>query len=166
MQINAKESKLLTSESILQLHGLTMKHRSEIAGKFRTHSVHIKGNPDYVVADFRDVGKLIGLLLQKYNAFSIQRNSLNSILDFAAYFHNEFQHIHPFTDGNSRTTRLIMFHLLKTQGIPVFDIPLGLIEEYIASTKGSKARDDSKLKHVLQQIVLFNLRAINSKLSQ
>ena len=50
--------------------------------------------------------------------------------------------------------------------IPILDIPLGMLEEYVFSTKGAKKRDDKKLSQVLQQIIMFNLKAINEKLSQ
>jgi len=110
---------------------------------------------------------MIAELLQKYNEFNTKKkHSLREILDFAAYLHNEFQHIHPFFDGNSRTTRLITFHFLLMNDIPILDIPLGMLEEYVFSTKGAKKRDDKKLSQVLQQIIMFNLKAINEKLSQ
>ncbi|MCK5282437.1 MAG: hypothetical protein KAK00_03430 [Nanoarchaeota archaeon] len=74
---------------------------------------------------------------------------------------NEFQHTHPFFDGNNGTTRLIAFHFLQMNDIPVFDIPLGLLEEYVFSTKGAKKRNDYKLGQILQQIILYNLKTIN-----
>jgi len=49
--------------------------------------------------------------------------------------------------------------------VPIFDIPLGLLEEYVFSTKGARARDDKKLSQVIQQIILYNLKTINEKLS-
>jgi fido (protein-threonine AMPylation protein) len=166
MNADAEEKKQITKESILNYHALAMQHKPDIAGKIRTHAVYIKGNPDYEVAEVSEIDSRLQVLLKKYNQFMGQkRNSVKEILDFAAYFHNEFQHIHPFSDGNSRTTRLIAFLFLKTKDVPVFDIPLGLLEEYVFSTKGAKKRDDKKLNQVLQQIILSNLKVINEKLS-
>lgn len=166
MNSDAEESRPLTRESILGYHGIAMQHRPAMAGKIRAHAVYIKGNPDYDVADVKDIDKRLATLLKRYNGFiSTKKNSLRGILDFAAYFHNEFQHIHPFEDGNSRTTRLITFHLLRSQDIPVFDIPLGLLEEYVFSTKGAKKREDKRLDQVIQKIILYNLKAINEQLS-
>ena len=90
--------------------------------------------------------------------------SLEEVLKFAVYFHNEFQHIHPFEDGNSRTTRLITFHLLQSLDIPILDIPFGLLDEYLSYTKASKNREDIKLYQSLQKIILFNLKKINKKM--
>lgn len=166
MNIDAEEKRPLTKQSILQYHKIAMQHRPEIAGLIRTHPVVIKGNPNYKVAIVKNIEKRIIVLLKKYDNFiGKKKNSLEEILDFVGYFHNEFQHIHPFADGNSRTTRLIVFHLLRTQNIPIYDIPLGLLEEYVFSTKGAKARDDTKLSQTVQQIILANLKNINNKLA-
>lgn len=166
MNKDAEEGKPLTKESILNYHRIAMLHRADIAGKIRVRPVVIRGNPDYGTANAKSIEPRLDSLINKYNQFiSRKKNSLKDILDFAAYFHNEFQHIHPFEDGNSRTTRLIAFHILRTQNIPILDIPLGLLESYIFSTKGAKKRDDKSLNQVLQQIVLYNLKIMDEKLS-
>ena len=166
MNGDAEENKPLTNESILNYHRLSMQHRTAMAGRIRAQPVIINGNPDYDTAQAKDIGPRLDSLIKRYNQFiSKKKKSLKEILDFAAYFHNEFQHIHPFEDGNSRTTRLITFYLLKSQKIPVLDIPLGLLEPYVFSTKGARKRDDKNLNQVLQQIILYNLKAINKKIS-
>lgn len=166
MMKDSLEKSLLSKPLILNYHYLAMQHRPKIAGKIRVKPVFIKGNPDYKVSPVDEIEKRLDKLMDKYNQFSKKkRNSLKEILEFAAYFHNEFQHIHPFEDGNSRTTRLITFHLLRTLNVPIFDIPPGLLEEYVFSTKGAKKRDDQKLNQVLQRIIISNLKVINEKLS-
>jgi len=166
MMQDAEDLSPLNKALILNYHYLAMQHKPAIAGKIRTKPVHIRGNPDYKVAKFSEIEPLLEKLMEKYEKFTSKRkHDLKEILDFAAYLHNEFQHIHPFEDGNSRTTRLITFHLLRIQNVPVFDIPLGLLEEYIFSTKGAKKRDDHKLNQVIQRIIISNLKAINDKLS-
>ena len=164
---NIQDDSAITKENILNYHFIAMQHKKEIAGRFRDDQVIIRGNADYKVAQYTEIESMIAELLQKYNEFNTKKkHSLREILDFAAYLHNEFQHIHPFFDGNSRTTRLITFHFLLMNDIPILDIPLGMLEEYVFSTKGAKKRDDKKLSQVLQQIIMFNLKAINEKLSQ
>ena len=164
MMRDADERNPLTKDAVLNYHYLAMQHKVEIAGKIRTLPVHIKGNPDYDVAKVEDIVPLLDALFGRYNEFMQKNATLKEILKFASYFHNEFQHIHPFEDGNSRTTRLITFHLLRMQGIPIFDIPIGLLESYLFSTKGAKKRDDAKLDQVLQLIIMYNLKTINEKL--
>ena len=151
---------------VLNYHNLAMKHVPSIAGKIRTGEVYIKGNPDFAIVKARNIRKELNLLFEKYNAFIKRKKiSLEELLDFAVYFHNEFQHIHPFVDGNSRTTRLITFHLLQSRDIPIFDLPFGLLDEYLSYTKGSKKREDKKLYQTLQKIILWNLKKINRRLS-
>lgn len=162
---NVRDENPLTKESILNYHFLAFQHNDAWAGKFRDDDVFIKGNPNFKVAHHTEIENMILRLLEKYNEFTGKR-SLTEIFDFAAYLHNEFQHIHPFFDGNSRTTRLITFHFLQMHEIPIFDIPLGLLEEYVLSTKGAKKRDDRNLNQALQRIVLYNLKTLNEKLLQ
>jgi len=161
---DSREKKPLTIPTILNYHELAMFHIPEIAGKIRKTEVYIKGNPNFKITPSKNVEEELNKLLIRYNEFINKKSALKDILAFAVYFHNEFQHIHPFVDGNSRTTRLITFHLLQSKDIPITDIPFGLLDEYLSYTKGSKKREDRKLYGALQKIVLFNLKKINDKL--
>ncbi len=182
---DSAEKKVLNIASVLNYHGIAMKHVPKIAGKIRTEEVYIKGNPNFKITKAENIKKELDVLFEEYDKFVNSKNpkekdfgakktksfsgkeklSLKEILNFAVYFHNEFQHIHPFIDGNSRTTRLITFHLLQSRDIPIFDIPFGLLDEYMGYTKGSKKREDEKLLQTLQKIILWNLKKINEKLS-
>jgi Fic family protein len=162
---DSSQKKFLNIPSVLNYHRLAMRHIQNIAGKIRTEEVYIKGNPNFKVTKAKDIKKELNVLFEDYDKFiKKEKTPLKEILDFAVYFHNEFQHIHPFLDGNSRTTRLITFHLLQSKDIPIFDIPFGLLDEYLGYTKGSKKRDDKKLFQTLQKIILWNLKKINERL--
>ena len=162
---DTNERKPLSLQSVLDYHKLAMRHRSYLAGSIRTIPVHIKGNPNFKVTPPEKIKEELEKLFNKYNEFIKRKNvPLEEVLKFAVYFHNEFQHIHPFEDGNSRTTRLITFHLLQSLDIPILDIPFGLLDEYLSYTKASKNREDIKLYQSLQKIILFNLKKINKKM--
>ena len=161
---DSSENKILTKESILNYHFIAMQHNPEFAGKIRKVNVYIKGNRDFKVSSVKEIELKLDELLEKYNGFIKKKNSLKEMLLFSSYFHNEFQYIHPFVDGNSRTTRLLAFHILRSQGIPIIDIPLGLLEGYLFSTKGAKKRDDKRLNQVFQSVILYNLKIINEQL--
>ncbi|MBU4086366.1 MAG: Fic family protein, partial [Nanoarchaeota archaeon] len=164
---DANERKSLSLQLILDYHKTAMKHHSDFAGNIRTINVYIKGNPNFKITPPEKIREELEKLFEKYNKFIKRKNpALEEILKFAVYFHNEFQHIHPFENGNSRTTRLITFHLLQSLDVPVLDIPFGLLDEYLDYTKGSKIRNDAKLYQNLQKIVLFNLKKINEKLKR
>ncbi|MEK6872653.1 MAG: Fic family protein [Nanoarchaeota archaeon] len=156
----------LTLQTILDYHFLAMQHNSDVAGKIRKIEVHISRNPSFKITRAKDIEKELEELIKKYNDFIKKKVSLKEILNFAVYFHNEFQHIHPFEDGNSRTTRLITFHLLQLKDIPILDIPFGLLDEYLGYTKGARVREDKKLLSNLQKTILFNLKKINEKMIQ
>lgn len=162
---DSRDKKPLILQTILNYHYLAMQHDLDIAGKIRKVEVHISGNPDFQITKAINIESELEELIREYNEF-IKKNkvSLKEILDFAVYFHNEFQHIHPFVDGNSRTTRLITFHLLQSGDIPILDIPYGLLDEYLSYTKGARTREDKKLLSTLQKIILFNLKKINEEL--
>jgi len=163
---DASQKRLLTKESILSYHKIAMQHKPDLAGRIRRYAVHIKGNPDFKVARVSEIEPELDHLIKKYNDFvKKKKTSLKEIINFSAYFHNEFQHIHPFEDGNSRITRLITFHLLHSKEIPILDIPFGLLDEYLNFTKGSREREDKNLFETLQRIILFNLKKINERLS-
>ncbi len=162
---NVRDELPLTKESILNYHFIALQHKPQWAGKIRDGMVMIRGNEDFKVVNPEDIEPLLDRLIEKYHEFWKKRKpSLKDILDFTSYLHNEFQHIHPFFDGNSRTTRLIIFHFLQMNEIPIFDIPLGLLEEYVFATKGARKRNDRQLGQVLQQIILYNLKSINGSL--
>lgn len=163
---DSAEKKILNINSVLNYHRLAMRHVPKIAGKIRTGEVYIKGNPNFKITKAKNIKKELDALFEEYGNFvKKEKLSLKKILNFAVYFHNEFQHIHPFLDGNSRTTRLITFHLLQSRDIPIFDIPFGLLDEYLGYTKGSKKREDQKLFQTLQKVILWNLKKINERLS-
>lgn len=161
---DSQSKRPITIPTILNYHELAMDNNSEIAGKIRKIEVFIKGNPNFKITKADKLEEELNKLLKEYNDFINKKSSLKETLAFAVYFHNEFQHIHPFIDGNSRTTRLITFHLLQSKEIPITDIPFGLLGEYLNYTKGSKKREDQKLYRTLQKILLFNLKKINEKL--
>jgi len=162
---DTNEGKQLSLQVVLDYHSWLKRHEPEIAGKIRQIPVHIMGNPNFKVAKPEEIREKLESLFERYNQFIKKKTTIKEILAFASFFHNEFQHIHPFEDGNSRTTRLITFHLLQSKGIPILDIPFGLLDEYMSYTKSSKKREDNKLYLNLQKIILFNLRRINKILA-
>lgn len=166
MIIDSNKKLILDIPSILEYHRTAMDHNEDIAGKIRKKKVYIKGNPHFKVSRSEDINKLLKRLIQKYNEFlKILQYETYEIIKFSAYFHNEFQYIHPFIDGNSRISRLLLFHLLNSKNIPILDIPFGILNEYLESTKASKKRFDKALTIALQKIILYNLKRINEKLS-
>jgi len=77
------------------------------------------------------------------------------------FIHNEFQHIHPFSDGNSRTTRLITNWLLTKFKLPILILKKGAFEKYMLQTKMSKVRSDKDLRSFLLHVI-FHEETVNN----
>jgi len=161
---NAKRKVELDLKLILTYHRLAMSHIRD-AGEIRKENVIIKGNPNFKTSDWQLINLRLNELMKRYEEFDSQDRNIKEIVDFAAFFHNEFQRIHPFIDGNSRTSRLLMLHILRRYNLPVLELPLGYFDLYMGLTKLSKKRDDESFKYLIQEIVLFNLKRMNFKLA-
>ena len=110
--------RLLNSKTILSLHKMLLTGiRDDWAGRFRHGKewvrvgAHIGANPQFVPM-------LMDELLQGYET-SGDRYFLESI----AWFHAEFETIHPFNDGNGRLGRVLINHQLTSLGYPPIIVP-------------------------------------------
>lgn len=72
----------------------------------------------YLPPDHKDVPDLINSLVMFVNS---NRNNIDPII-LAGIFHKQFVLIHPFIDGNGRTTRLVTKVLLAEMGLNTFNL--------------------------------------------
>lgn len=105
--------KELSIEYVLQLHKVLLTDINDhFAGRFRSGDewvrvgTHIGANPSFT-------NGLVGDLIHKYN-----EDLATYFLDKIAYFHAEFETIHPFGDGNGRIGRLLINQQLGKLGYP------------------------------------------------
>lgn len=103
----------LTNGLILSLHKLLLTGiDDDIAGRYRSGKewvrigTHVGASPTFVPG-------LVSELVENYH-----RDTEMFFLDKIAYFHAEFETIHPFNDGNGRIGRVLINQQLASLGLP------------------------------------------------
>jgi len=110
----AREVEPLTEHNLRQIHVLVLKGiDDEEAGRYRRGQVRISGS-EYVPPD---PSAVLGLM-RDFFAWLIGEAQSLSPVERAALAHFRLVDIHPFTDGNGRTARLLMNLILLLAGYP------------------------------------------------
>ena len=106
-----KDNEPISEWNIKNIHQLILKDiDNENAGRYRKENVTIKGAV-HIPPDYLKVPELMEKLILTYNTW----NEYHPIIQ-AALLHGELVKIHPFTDGNGRTSRLLMNLVLMNSG--------------------------------------------------
>ena len=101
----------ITERTILQIHALILRGIDrQNAGRYRTVPVLISGSRHVPPQPYLIEKQMENFLLR----FREMENEGIHPVDIAAYLHDELVRIHPFIDGNGRTSRLLMnLYLLR-----------------------------------------------------
>lgn len=98
-----KDKDPISEWNIKSIHQLVLKDiDDENAGRYRRENVTIKG-ATHIPPDYTKLPELMEKLILNYHTW----NRYHPIIK-AALLHGELVKIHPFVDGNGRTSRLIM----------------------------------------------------------
>ncbi len=98
-----KDENPITEWHIKNIHQLILKDiDNENAGRYRKENVTIKGTI-HIPPDYLKIPELIEKLILTYNTWSGYHPIIR-----ASLLHGELVKIHPFIDGNGRTSRLLM----------------------------------------------------------
>lgn len=110
--ITNKES--LSEWNIKNIHALILKEIDNInAGKYRSENVVISG-AKHIPPKYYEIGDLMQKLMAEYqNEWNDYHPVVRAIL-----LHGEFVKVHPFIDGNGRTSRLLLNFELMKNGYP------------------------------------------------
>lgn len=112
----------------------------ERPGEYKKHD-YVTGREE-VGTSANDVAKEIENLVNEVN--SINTNDAEDIIKIATYFHNKFENIHAFADGNGRVGRTLTNYILMINNMP----PLIVYDEdkkyYYAALEKYDKEDDIK----------------------
>lgn len=130
----------LSKNFICKLHELIVKDtlkpelNSQI-GKYRTLQVFIRG-AEFIPTKPTEVPKEMKSLLFWH---SKNKKKLHPLV-VSAYFHVNFESIHPFVDGNGRVGRLLMNLILHRNKLPMINIPNTLKYEYYSALRQAQTK--------------------------
>ena len=100
---------------LLDLHALILRGiNSDYAGRYRSVPVQISGAKHRPPEPF-----LVPKLMEDYFLFYEEYRNLIHPVILAAEMHERLVTIHPFVDGNGRTSRLVMNLILSMHGYPI-----------------------------------------------
>ena len=116
---------------------LFLQTKPDIAGLLREYDVRISQSK-FVPPPHNTVNLLVNGFFKWYNT---NKKKLNPA-ELAALVHLKFVTIHPFGDGNGRTTRLMMNHVLNRFDYPLLDIEYGERRSYYNALEKSQTKDD------------------------
>lgn len=128
---------------LLDIHQLILKNiNPQDAGKYRNIDVFISGS-EHKPPTFLQVESLME---DYFNYYEDNKDILNPVL-LSAQLHNKLVTIHPFIDGNGRTSRLIMNLVLLQHGFPITNISSrnDLREEYYKSLETSQVNGNHEI---------------------
>lgn len=135
------DRKIELSEFVVKsIHQLVLRNiDEENAGRYRTINVGISGS-QHTPPNFAIVPEKMEQLIQWYQQ---EKDQLHPV-DLAARLHFQFVYIHPFTDGNGRTARLLMNLILMRYGFPpaIVKAESGLRLKYYETLEEASVKDN------------------------
>ncbi len=155
---------VLNIEKVLEFHKIAMQALSRGNGELRKVNVYIQGNLNFKTVDWKNLLPKLNNLFSNYSQSVSKKMKPHEVIEFAADLHSEFQRIHPFVDGNSRTSRALFVHTLCLKGFPIIEFLPGFVNQYMGLTKLSKERNDVCFRKLMKIIVLESLRRTNKKI--
>ena len=135
----------LNEDMILLLHKMLITNVNDgIAGRFRQSGEYVRVGT-YIAPAPEHVERLIDEALISYSS-----DQTTFFVDKIARFHLEFEHTHPFVDGNGRIGRVLINYQLGRLGFPPVMIRFKERKDYYRSFREYDEKQRTKL---MEQIV-------------
>jgi Fic family protein len=149
------ELKNLKIDHILKLHSIILTNIDDNQkGKFRSVPVRISGS-NTILPNPLKVNNLMKELFSKINNF--EKASIQNIIKLAIMTHLEMVKIHPFIDGNGRTSRLLMNTILKHYELPPISVDPKNRDLYLQSLENSDIENPKEFVEFMELQYLQNI---------
>ncbi len=138
-----KEKPDVSVKTIKKLHKITFQKSKSFSGKLRKVDVVIMDGYGQIVhrgIEWKNVNKKLQELTEWYNK---NRNEYHPIV-LTAIFHNRFEEIHPFQDGNGRVGRLLLNLILIKNKFPPINIDFEKRSQYYKALQAYSKKRDTK----------------------
>jgi len=157
---NKISAKNVDSDLILLLHKMLIGNINEkIAGRFRGKGEYVRVGTHIAPAP-EHIEKMIEVAFLEYSS-----RHADYFLERIAKFHLEFEHIHPFCDGNGRIGRVLINYQLAQLGFPPIIIRDKEKAAYYLSFKKYKESDGKKINSMAKILSLALLESFNKRIS-
>lgn len=152
IKLKSKE-KDLDEEVILLLHRMLMTNiKDSIAGRFRQKGEYVRVGT-YIAPAPEHIERMI-----EQNLFEYNTNTEVYFTDKIARFHLEFEHTHPFIDGNGRMGRVIINYQLIRLGFPPIIIRNKEKQDYYKSfVEYDEKKDTRRMENIIALALLESL---------
>jgi Fic family protein len=135
------QKKDLTLPEVLDWHWRLFKDtKPDIAGQIRKHGVKISGSQFTPPSPV----ELQALLTEFFRWYNRSKGKTNPV-ELAALAHLKFMTIHAFSDGNGRTTRLMMNFILHRHGYPMLNIDYRRRSSYYRALERAQLAKDERI---------------------
>lgn len=151
-------SRDLDEELILLLHKMLITGiNDDIAGKFRKAGEYVRVGTHIAPAP-EHVASMVESALLEYSS-----NHTSHFLEKIAKFHLEFEHVHPFCDGNGRIGRVLINYSLMQLGFP--PIIIRDKEKHLYYKTFSEFKDNKKTDGMEDILYLALLESLNKRIA-
>lgn len=154
---HAAQKNQIDKEFIMKLHGILMNSIRDDAGLWRRHGGRIVG-ANVPTANYAKIPVLMDELAKKINAKE------RDIISLATRIHAEFEKIHPFSDGNGRVGRLMMYAMfLRRDYAPPVILQENKRQYNLYLNKAQTEDDQSMLEDFIADAALAGFAVLERK---
>lgn len=149
----------LNNRLLERVNGILTKNTGVVySGRIRFFDVKIEGSK-HVPPLNEEVKKH---LLNMYKWYSANKHKLHPF-ELATMIHAKLTWVHPFEDGNGRTSRAIMNWILMKNGYPMFFIPFEKREEYYMALEEADKENFKEYVSRMLRLIIDQVRSYGHK---